>query len=141
MAEIKEVFEKKYNVFDPKKQRRKESRVRVEAQCNVFISASKNRSGIEATIVELSLGGIKFQSNTPFYAGDQVDVHFPLNKEFIKLKGTIIRVSSKNAIMKIQNLGEEEKMIIQNFIYNYYNSPPDTQKKTVKSNQTVQKEP
>lgn len=109
--------------YQSDQQKRREARLNVDLPCEVTYQKSR----IEGNIIELGVGGVKFQSNSPFYEGDEVGIEFLIENQKITLRGKIIRVSGKNLVAQTGDLGEDINIKIQNFIYNYYNgSSPKT---------------
>ncbi|MEM7184639.1 MAG: PilZ domain-containing protein [Spirochaetota bacterium] len=104
--------------YDTSKQNRKEARLNVDLQCEIL----HGKYRVAGNILEIGVGGIKFESNTLFYADEKVILEFFLNKDVVQLAGTIQRVSGKHAVVQTDTSDEELNKKIQDFIYNYYNS-------------------
>lgn len=120
MAEQKSIFGKNFVVFNQSKQKRKNTRVRMDIPCQIYSPVYS--TPIKGTLIELGLGGIKFQSGALHYTDDRVEVEFPLFKKIVTLSGIILRISGKNAVLKLDTTPEETKEVIQDFIYRYYRS-------------------
>ena len=112
-------FSKKYIFMDPAKQRRKHARVRLETPCDVYYP--KLKRPITGLLVDISVGGIRFEANALFYEGDTLEVEFFWNNRLFHISGVVIRVSGKYVAIKTDNTSEEDIEEIQNFIFDHYN--------------------
>lgn len=116
------IFGNKFSTYNSKNQKRKNTRVRVEIPCQISIISQKKH--IDGILLEIGIGGIKFQSNSLYYEGELITIEFPLNKKPMLLKGVVVRVLGKNVAVKLEPPPEDTAQILQKFIYNYYVGDP-----------------
>ncbi|MCB1192318.1 MAG: PilZ domain-containing protein [Leptospiraceae bacterium] len=118
MAEQRSIFGKNFVIFSQSKQKRKNTRVRMDIPCKIYSSGYPDP--INGVLIELGMGGLKFQSGALHYAEDRVELEFSLLKKTINISGVILRISGKNAVLKIGNLSDEIKETVQDYIYHFY---------------------
>ncbi|HMV45787.1 MAG TPA: PilZ domain-containing protein [Leptospiraceae bacterium] len=119
MAEAKQLFNKSFSVFDPKKQKRKKARVRLSTPGNYYLHSQKNRS-MSCHLIDLGTGGLTIQAPSPLYIGDRLTVEFILDGKTLRISGTVARATGKDYVIRYEELPPFETGIIQEYIHKVF---------------------
>ncbi|MCB1157635.1 MAG: PilZ domain-containing protein [Leptospiraceae bacterium] len=112
-------FSGRYVVFEKGKQRRKYSRIRLEVDCEIYTQRSSKPTF--GTMVDIGAGGIRFETGSPFYEGDEINVSFFWGDRHFEIRGLVIRVSGKYVAIKTDDTPIEIKEEIERRIFEFFN--------------------
>lgn len=111
-------FDKKYVLLDPSQQRRKFPRVRLETPCDIYYRNLKKP--VTGILVDIGLGGIRFETHSLFYEGDLMDIEFFWDGTLFRIPGIVIRMNGKYCAVKTEKTPEDVKIELQKLIIHYY---------------------
>ncbi len=119
MAEARQLFNQSFTVFDPKKQKRKKARVRLNTPGAFYLNSNKQRL-TNCHLVDLGTGGLTIQVGSPLYIGDRITVEFQLNSQVLKISGVVARATGKDYVVRYEELPPFESGVIQDYIHKVF---------------------